>query len=349
MKRTSKTLLLVFVVFSLLVATVSVDRQAATAAQVQLRSITLSSSTPSAQVSHVFSFTVPDTSVIGSIKFEHCTNDPFVGAPCTVPAGLSLNAAILSAQSGNTGFTIDGPNSTANSIVLTRAPVAAVVASSSYTLTSVTNPSTPSQSVYVRISLHASTDASGAPTHDGGLAYKILGNFSVGAYVPPFLIFCAGLTVSLDCSATNGLLIDFGELSYTQTKTATSQFSGASNDHTGYNVFISGQTMTAGNQAINPLASNQSSSIGSAQFGLNLRGNTVPVVGANPNGVGSAVISGGYNTPNSYRFVSGEQLVSSTLSTDFNRHTVSYIVNVPRDQAPGYYATTLTFIATASF
>jgi hypothetical protein len=176
-----------------------------------------------------------------------------------------------------------------------------------------------------------------------------LGGFSVGAYVPPFLIFCAGVTVAQNCSNITGVLVPFGELSSTQTKTATSQFSGATNDPGGYSVFISGQTMTAGNQAISAMATNAPNSTGIAQFGLNLRANASPVVGAEPTGPGTATIASNYNTPNQFRFVNGELLASSNTSTNYNVHTVSYIVNVPSSQSSGYYATTLTYIATAAF
>jgi hypothetical protein len=197
--------------------------------------------------------------------------------------------------------------------------------------------------------MYGSTDATGPRGDNGAVAFAITGAFRVGAYVPPYLIFCAAITVALDCSTANGLLINFGELSKIETKTATSQFSGATNDPTGYSVAISGQTMTAGNQIIPPLSVTSASTIGTSQFGINLRSNTVPSVGADPSGAGTAIVNGSYAIPNQYKFANGDQLVASTLSTDYNLHTVSYIVNIDNGQLPGYYATTLTYIATAAF
>lgn len=312
------------------------------------RSVFVSSSIPAAQVYQVFNFDIPTTANIGSIEFEHCTNSPFVGSPCTPPAGLSLGTATLALQTHNTGFSIDTVNSTATKMIITRAPSSGIVGSSSYRFNGVINPNTAGQTVFVRISTYASTDATGARNDGGTVAFATQSSFSIGAFVPPYLIFCAGATVALNCSNFTGSLVSFGELSNTQTKTATSQFSGATNDPTGYNVFVYGQPLTAGNLVI-PGMNGGASLVGTGQFGLNLKANSNPVVGANSAGVGTATISPGYDTANSFRFVNGEKLVSSTTSTEFNIQTVSYIVNVPTGQGPGYYATTMTYIAVVSF
>jgi hypothetical protein len=319
------------------------------AAELDTRSLQTTSSIALAITNHVFTYNVPSTSTLGSIEFEYCSNSPFIGTACTAPAGLDLSGIILTSQTTNTGFSVDILNSTANKIALTRAAVNGTLGTSSYTFANIVNPSTPNETVYVRISHYGSTDTSGPRGDNGAVAFSISGGFNVGGYVPPYLVFCAAITVSLDCTTTTGSLISFGELLSTQTKASTSQFSGATNDPTGYSVSLTGQTMTAGNLIIPPLSSNSGSIVGSGQFGINLRSNTVPVVGAEPSGAGTAFVNGVYNIPNQYRFVNGEQLVNSTLPTDYNLHTVSYIVNVSSAQQPGYYATTMTFIATAAF
>jgi len=313
------------------------------------RSVTISSGVPSAQVSNTITFSMTTLASIGSIEFEHCTNSPFVGTPCTVPTGLSLSSAVLSTQINNSGFTIDIINSTVNKIVLTRAPAAANAGQNTYTFTNITNPSVANQTVFVRMASYASTDASGPRSDTGSVAYSTQGAFAVGAYVPPFLLFCAAVTVAIDCSVTTGSLISLGELLTTQTKTATSQFSGATNDPAGFAVYLVGQTMTAGNQIIQPLGAPTGSAVGVSQFGINLRANTVPSVGANSVGVGTSVPNPNYNSPNLYMFNNGDQITNSTLPTDYNLQTVSYIVNIAKSQAPGYYATTMTYVAVAAF
>ncbi len=313
------------------------------------RSVINSSSVPSAVVSQVISFSMTTLTNIGSIELEQCDNSPLIGTACSPPTGMSLSAAILTAQTNNAGFTIDIINSTVNKIVLTRVPAMAVAGQNTYSFSTITNPSMGNQTVFIRLSTYASTNASGPRIDTGAVAYSTQGVFIVGAYVPPFLVFCAAVTVALNCSSASGSLISLGELSITQAKSATSQFSGATNDPLGFAVYIIGQTMTAGNQAIPPLLSPTGSSVGVSQFGINLRSNSIPSVGANPTGSGASVANPNYNVSNAYTFNNGDQLTNSPISTDFNLQTVSYVVNIAKAQAPGYYATTVTYLAVAAF
>jgi hypothetical protein len=260
-----------------------------------------------------------------------------------------MNGKSLAGQTGNVGFTISAPDSTANKIVLTRAAVAGNAVASSYTFNGILNPTTINETTYVRIATYISTDATGAPNDAGSVAFAVTQNFKVDAYVPPFLIFCAAVTVTLNCNNATGVLIDIGELQKNLTTTATMQFSGGTNDPTGFTTYLNGETMTSGNNIINALASGGTSVPGTSQFGLNLRANSNPSVGIDPFGPGSSVATPGYDTPNLFRFVSGEAITSSSTSTDFKIFTASFIVNVPPDQNPGVYATTMTFTAVASF
>jgi hypothetical protein len=317
--------------------------------EISNRSVQVTSGIPLALTTQTIRYTTPSTSTLGSIEFQYCSNSPFTGTPCVAPVGFDISGVVLTGQTNNIGFTVDIINSSASRVVLTRIPASATVGPNTYTFSNVVNPSTPNGTVYISIAQFGSTDASGPRGDNGAVAFAINGGFNVGAFVPPFLVFCAGITVSLNCSDATGSLVSFGELSTTQTKFASSQFSGATNDPTGYSVIISGQTMTAGNQIIPPLFTNNFSIVGFGQFGINLRSNTVPSVGADPAGAGSAIINAPYAFPNQFRFVNGEQLVNSTLPTDYNLHTVSYIVNISISERPGYYASTMTFIATAAF
>lgn len=323
----------------------------ARAALLDQRSVTLSTAEPGVSHTEVVQFLVKSSSNLGSISFEYCDNSPLPQIACTAPPGFSLASAVLSAQTGNTGFAIDVLDSTANRLVLTRPSSPGSTVLTAFTLTNVMQSSLQNSTLYLRVATYASTDGTGALTDNGSMAFatQTAAGFRVGAYVPPFLIFCVGVTVAPQCTSATGLLLSFGELSTSSTKTATSQFSGATNDPTGYSVFINGHTMTAGNQAIPALSSNAPSAVGTSQFGINLRGNTVPGVGADQTGVGTSAIAASYNTPNSFRFNDGDLLTSSNLSTDYNITTVSYIVNVSSSQQPGYYATTMTYTAVASF
>ena len=318
------------------------------AADLDRRSVTLGTSRSSAVTTHRFNFDIATAGVIGSLEFEYCDNNPFVGTACTAPGGLSVLAATINAQSGAVGFSVDA-STTANRLVLTRVPAAAVAGAASYTIGNVTNPSGVNQSFYVRISTFASNDATGPRTDSGAVVFSTSGEFGATGFVPPYITFCVGLSVALNCSTVSGALVSLGEFSSSLTRFTTSQFSTATNDPTGYVVYTLGTTMTSGNNSIPALATAQPSNPGTGQFGLNLRDNSVPDVGSEPAGVGTGAAQPGYAIPNNYRYQNGGAIASSPISTEFNRFTVSYIVNVANGQPAGVYSTTLTYMAVAAF
>lgn len=313
------------------------------------RSVTVLSAQPSATTRHTFRFTYNTIATLGSVVLDYCENSPLLSYPCNAPAGLDVSSATLSAQTGNVGFSIDGVNSTANKLVLTRVPVGALSTPSSYTFDNIVNPSTASTTEYVRITTHATADGSGPYTDNGTVAFATSIGFSVGAFVPPFLRFCVGLTVAPDCSSTSGDSIDLGTLSASHASSAQSQFSTGTNDSSGYVIHILGTTMTSGNNIITPIGSPAPSFPGNSQFGINLRANISPQVGEESSGVGTGVPTANYGTPNFYMFQNGDAIASSNLPSDFNRMTTSYVVNVKGDQPPGVYSTTLTYVATVQF
>ena len=107
--------------------------------------------------------------------------------------------------------------------------------------------------------------------------------------------------------------------------------------------------MTSGNNtiaAINPASNSQ---VGSNQFGINLRANSLPAVGNDPEGTGTGTPQAGYSAPNQYKFQNGDNIASSPIPSDYNRLTVSYLVNVGSSQPPGVYATTVTYLGVADF
>jgi hypothetical protein len=123
----------------------------------------------------------------------------------------------------------------------------------------------------------------------------------------------------------------------------------ATNAVSGYNLFLNGTTMTSGNDTIPAMTASDVSRPGTSQFGINLRANTTPAVGANVQGPGLGTPSANYGTADFFRFVPGELIASSPSVTDFSKYTVSYIVNISRDQDPGIYVTTLEYVAVATF
>ena len=57
----------------------------------------------------------------------------------------------------------------------------------------------------------------------------------------------------------------------------------------------------------------------------------------------------GYGTVNTFNFTTGDTVAQSAGPTNNNTFKVSYIANIGTAQAAGAYATTLTYIATATF
>jgi hypothetical protein len=313
------------------------------------RSVSISTSIPSATATHSFKITVASPDPIGSIEFQYCSNAALFSLPCNTPAGLNVNNAVLSEQTGNTGFSVDSNDTNSSTLVISRASINAQETPSTYTFNDITNPSGNNTTTYVRISTYSSTDASGASIDTGAMAFSTNTNFEVGAYIPPFLNICVGVTVADDCSQSQGDSLELGILTPQDSSTATSQYAASTNSSSGYGVFLLGNTMTSGNNVIQPLSSTSASHPGTDEFGINLRKNTNPSVGVDPLGDGTAEPYDGYNNPNLFSFVPGSMLSGSTESTDYNLMTVSYLTNVSSSQPPGVYNTTITYLASAQF
>jgi hypothetical protein len=309
----------------------------------------ISTSEASVVATHQLGFDISNVAVpVGSISFEFCQNTPIIGDVCDPPSGLDTSGAVLSSQSGSTGFTID-PSSTNGHIILTRPPALPVAGPSRYIFDNFINPDT-SRTYYVRIQTFTSTDATGSDIESGGVTFYIIGHIDVTAEVPPYLKFCAAVTITaFDCSTATSFLIDFGEFSRTIPSAGTSEFVAATNAAFGYSVSVNGTTLISGTSIIPALYPASGSVTGTSQFGMNLKANTSPVVGIENQGPGIATATAGYNLPNLFGFQNGDTVATSTGSTDNNKFTVSYIVNINSAQPAGFYATTMTYICLANF
>ncbi len=313
------------------------------------RSLEIGSSIASATTTYQLSLTLPGSEVLGSIRLEVCSNTPLIGDVCNAPAGFDISAAALSAQTGETGFSIYAPGTTTDTIVLTRFPAVTTSVNLSYTFTGVTNPST-TGTYFGRVETFASNDASGANSEGNGLAFSMNEPVQISTYVPPYLLFCLGVTITgFDCTNASGDYVNFGNLSDTATKSGTTQMLTATNAGSGFAITVNGTTMVSGTHDITAVAAADVSRPGTSQFGLNLVANVTPSVGANPQGGGNAAPAAGYNVPNFYKFVPGDVVASDTNTDAYRLFTTSYIVNIPKGQAVGVYVSTLTYVCTATF
>lgn len=321
---------------------------AAYGAELSDRSMKMSSSVASATATYQLGFDISTAGPLGSISIQYCSNSPIFPDPCVAPAGMSLAGVALTDQTGETGFSL-APNPAGNELLLSRSVAPSAVGPVTYTLTNAVNPNAIG-SYYVRMQTYATSDASGPATDFGAIAFAINNDLSVTAEVPPYLIFCAALTIPiLDCASAEGNYINFGELSSTRPSFGTSQVLSASNAKDGYNVTLDGITMTSGNNEITALIAADASRPGTPQFGMNLRANASPSGGSEPDGPGVGAPLPGYNTANFFKFVAGDIVISTDKPDEMRRYTASYLVNVPRTQPAGVYVSTVTYICLGNF
>lgn len=341
----------------------------ASAAQITNRSLTLQAgatdggSMPGGEVNHLFTFTLPTNTSVGSIEFEYCTTASV--ATCVTPAGLTTTSATLGAETGATGFTM--VNTTNGAPYLTRTAAAATGAVT-YRLDDIINPTGVNETFFVRISTYASTDTTGTAIDTGSVTASTAEPIVISGTMPESLIFCTGEDISTtlgipDCSTATPGDIEFNQLfSPTDTATAVSEMAASTNAGFGYVITVNGATLTSGGNTISPMTSATTGVKGVGQFGMNLVANTTATstvaVGANvaptPDGLDlRGEPAAGYSTADTFKFASGDTVASSTNGslgpTNAQIYTASYIVNVPGNQAAGTYATTLTYICTPTF
>lgn len=310
------------------------------------RSLNISDTTPGAtNLTYTIRFSYPSPTTIGSIRLQLCT-DGEIGGTCTSTGG-SLAAAALSSQTGITGFSINSQS--ADEILLTRAPGAAGTGQSTYEFTGIDNPTGFPDTFFIRIQTYPTGDGSGVVNHASSVVSATTEPIIITTEVPPILYFCAALTLDEWCQNSVGNQINYGALSPATASASTSQFGVATNALGGYVVTINGNTMTSGFKTIDPIAVPTINLPGTAQFGLNLRANTDPAVGQDVIGTGIGTVAAAYDTPDTFQYTSGDTVATSVTGSLFNIFTVTYIVNVPPDQAAGVYSTTIAYICTAAF
>ncbi len=325
---------------------VAVPPSTVLALQLQNRGLYIQDSKPGAVTRHSFQFSYASPDAVGSVVIEYCTN-PFLELTCNAPAGVDASGAVLADQTGETGFSI--LSATSNRLVLMRTASAPTVSPSRYVFDNVVNPTGTPDTFYVRISTYASGDGSGSYIDFGAVVNSTTTAIHVSSEVPPILKFCVGLVLADDCSTADDSVIDLGDLTTTRVAYGSSQMIAATNAEFGLAISVYGTTMTSGNNIISPLANPTVSAPGNAQFGLNLRLNSDPAVGANPTGIGITAPTARYDTPNRFAFVSGDTVATSSAATDSRKFTSSYIVNISPSQPPGVYTATLTYVCAATF
>jgi len=320
--------------------------------QLTSRKLTLGSSAGNTSTTWAFTFTPSATTALNGITFQVCDAP---SGTCNTPGSWSNSGSAFSTLTYNgssqSSWALDNAAGylrikNNSSVATANGPIVA-------TFNTVTNPNTTNATFYVRIATYTGDDYTGA-LDTGVVAASTSQQLSLTGSMDESLVFCVGTSITgTNCGTVSGSSINFGSFSASATSSATSVMAASTNGGSGYSITVNGSTLTcsacSGSPTIAALASQTAASTGSAQFGLNLKDNATPNVGAEVSGSGSATATANYGTADQYRFVSGDSVASYNGATNANTFTSSYIVNVPGNQAAGTYSTTLTYIATATF
>ncbi|MBP9761697.1 hypothetical protein KBD11_01360 [Candidatus Saccharibacteria bacterium] len=148
--------------------------------------------------------------------------------------------------------------------------------------------------------------------------------------------------------------VDLGVVRTSTTGSDFASFSVKSYLASGYVVQIVGPTPTYDGYAIAGLAVPTASTQNTEQFGINLRLNTTPLIGAEPVQIPDSSFSfgtygPGYGTVDNYKYVSGDVIAQSTKSSGYTNYTIAYIMNVGGLTPAGEYRADQSIVATATF
>lgn len=314
------------------------------------RSLFMNSVTPGATTSYKLSLDYMTLEPVGSLDMLFCVS-PIPTDPCVTPAGLDVSGATLSDQTGETGFSISQISQ--NHIVLSRAStmIAGSGSKSTYLFDNIVNPTDVSEAFSIRLTSHASSDASGVHIDFGSVRGKVGEGIILMTQVPPMLIFCAAEEVEENCFGTSETYFtDMGTLSDDGTLTAQSQFAVGTNASGGFAVAAFGAPLTAGTNVIDGILDPTQSQTGRNQFGINLVENSDLNIGHDPEGTWTnAVPSPDYSQPNVFKYVPGDVIAYSPNVSLIKKFTVSYIVNVSPSLKAGVYTTTINYVASGRF
>lgn len=153
--------------------------------------------------------------------------------------------------------------------------------------------------------------------------------------------------------AVNGS-IDFGILYPNLTRTGTANIQVRTYLASGYNMLVTGSSPKYGVVTLSNLVTPTTSQAGQEQFGINLRQNTTPAIGADPVQIPDSSFSFGvpsadYNIPNSFTYNDGAIVATSNKSSGQTNYTLSAIANVKGSTGAGQYTTNLSVVVVSTF
>lgn len=185
-----------------------------------------------------------------------------------------------------------------------------------------------------------------------GLGDAAVGNSDSGGYSQqsgPITTSDPTLTFIVNTGSVN-----LGALSASATKTGTATFSVLNYTSYGYIVQIIGQPPNNGAYTLNGLGSLGPSQTGMEQFGINLKDNNSPDIGADAqqvpdNSFSSGTAAAGYNMADSFKYVSGDTIAQAGESSGRTDYTVSYVANISINTPGGSYSGNQILVVTGTY
>jgi len=338
-----------------------------------VRSATLNDSRPGDPNVH-FSWNSSTASTIKAVRIQVCT-DGLANTACTAPTGASLTPATLTSTGGElgvTGWSLAHVN--AHEILITNATGAATTIGGTSTLDlgNFVNP-TSIGTFFFRISTYTTTVAApGDSVSYGAIGTSTNRSITVTGDVAESLVFRVANSVASDCSsqtdiadpndaASDLVTLSPNPMTMSTTSIGTAQMCATSNAQHGYTITyfdaaLGGATKGFYNGAHEFAVSNQfTSTIGTEQFGFNLRANTTPAVGFDPDGNGlvADLTNADYGTVDrfSYNDTGASTILAqkSAPNAATARYTMSYIANISATTPGGTYKAHQIFVITATF
>lgn len=349
LQRATPILVAILMLFSSVVSVLFVSRTASAAGQLTSRKLELGNSAGNTATTWAFTFTVTEATALNGVTFQVCDT---ASGSCSAPGSWTNSGSSFTSLTYNgssqAGWALD--NAAGYLRIKNNSSAQAVTSPVVASFSSVTNPNTTNEAFYVRILTYSGDDYT-SQVDNGVVAASTAAAISLSATVDETLTFCtgtSGITTS-SCTGATGSSVNFGSLSPSSTSTGTSQIGVGTNGGSGYSITVNGATLTSGGNTISALATQTASASGSEQFGLNLRDNTTPNIGTDPDGSGTATPSANYNTVDQFRFVTSDIVASKNSSDQFRRYHASYVANIDTATESGTYTATMTYIATATF
>jgi hypothetical protein len=308
-----------------------------------------------------------------AVKIQVCTTTSYTSA-CIKPTGANMTAATLASTGGELGAS--GWSLTAlddHTVLITKAAGSATTVGVAETvgIAGFVNPSVYG-SFSFRISTYNTTDADNDDVVDcGTVTTSTAKSITTSVDVAEMLVFRVANEVASNCTSETDIAdpndstedlvtLSPDPMSLTTAATSTAQFCIVTNAGGGYVITyrdeaLGGPTKGFWNGAHEfPVVTNFTSTPGTEQFGFNLRANTVPVFGADPDAAGlvTDLTNPQYSTVNQYSYNdTGTAIVlaSKAAPSASARYTLAYLANISSLTPAGTYQAHQVFVATAAF